>query len=127
MASPLVELMQAPDRAALEGLLAEDTRFHSPVADYQGRADVAHLLSLIASIVRDVQPTRELEDGETRATFIDAMVEDTPLQGVFLERYDDDGELVDVTLMLRPLAGLQVALGAMAAALEASPLPSTRG
>ncbi len=61
MSSPLVALLQAPDRGALDALLAEGVRFQSPVADYEGCADVAHLVSLIGTVVQVVRPTRELE------------------------------------------------------------------
>jgi hypothetical protein len=126
MPSPLIALLQAPDRDALDALLAEAVRFHSPVADYEGRADVAHLLSLIATVVHDVQPTRELEDGTAKTTFISGDVEAQPVQGVLDERYDEHGLLIDATLMLRPLATLRIAVAAMAAALDAEPLPSAR-
>jgi hypothetical protein len=126
MASPLVTLLQAPDRDALDALLADAARFHSPVADYESRADVAHLLSLIATVVGDIQPTRELEDDGSAITFFDGVVEGRPVQGVLDERYDADGRLAEATLMLRPYATLGVAIAAMAAALDAEPLPSAR-
>ena len=126
MASPLATLLQAPDRDALGALLADAARFHSPVADYEGRADVGHLLALIATVVGDIRPTRELADAMATTTFFDAAVEGRPLQGVLDERYDERGRLVEATLMLRPFATLRVAIAAMAAALEAEPLPSAR-
>ena len=125
MASPLVELMQAPDSNALGLLMAEGVRFHSPVADYEGRADVAHLLLLIADVVRDIEPSREFDAEATKVTFISGLVEERPVQGVIEERYDDRGRLAEATLMLRPLATLRMAVAAMAAALEVKPLPST--
>lgn len=48
------------------------------------------------------------------------------MQGVLDERYDEHGQLVEATLMLRPFATLRIAIAAMAAALDATPLPSTR-
>ena len=126
MASPLVTLLQAPDRDALGALLADEARFHSPVADYEGRADVAHLLALIASVVGDIRPTRALADGAATTTFFDAAVDGRALQGVLDEHYDERGRLVEATLMLRPFATLRIAIAAMAAALEKEPLPSAR-
>ena len=126
MASPLVTLLQAPDRDALGALLADEARFHSPVADYDGRADVAHLLALIASVVGDIRPTRALADGAATTTFFDAAVDGRALQGVLDERYDERGRLVEATLMPRPFATLRIAIAAMAAALEEEPLPSAR-
>ncbi|MGH3355972.1 MAG: hypothetical protein ACRDOJ_08735 [Nocardioidaceae bacterium] len=126
MTPPLVSLLQTPDPAALNALLAETVRFRSPVADYEGRADVAHLLTLIATVVDEIQPTRELEDATGKTTFIDAVVGDKPVQGVLDEHYDESGLLIEATLMLRPLSTLRIAVAAMAAALDAEPLPSAR-
>jgi len=126
MASPLIGLLQAPDRDALEALLHESVRFHSPVADYDGRQDVAHLFCLIGTVVHDIQPTRELEDETARTTFMSGVVQGNPVQGFLDEHYDEHARLVEATLMLRPLATLQIAVVAMGAALDADPLPSTR-
>jgi hypothetical protein len=126
MTSPLVAWLQAPDAEGLEALLSDAVRFHSPVTDYQGRADVAHLLGLISGVVSDVRPTRELGDGATTITCISGLVGDLPVQGVVDERYDEHGRLIDLTLMLRPLSALRVAVAAMATALAAAPLPSAR-
>ena len=106
--------------------MAEAVCFHSPVADYEGRAEVAHLLWLIASVVREVEPTRELVDGTARTSFITGVVDGQPVQGVLDEHYDQQGLLTAATLMLRPFAALRVAIAAMAAALEADPLPGAR-
>lgn len=126
MPSPLVALLQAPDRQALDALLAEAVLFHSPVADYEGRADVAHLLSLITTVLRDLQASRELVDGAASTTYITATVDARPVQGVLDEHYDGAGRLIDVTLMLRPFATVRVAIAAMAAGLASDPLPSAR-
>ena len=124
MTSPLIVLLQAPDDDGFEALVSEDVRFHSPVADYEGRAVVTHLFRLIAEVTHSVQPTREIVDGALMTSFISGLVQGEPVQGVVDERYDDDGLLVEATLMLRPLAALHVAVAAMEAALGADPLPS---
>ncbi len=124
ISSPLITLLQAPNRHALDALLADGVCFHSPVADYVGRADVAHLLWLIAMIMHDLRPTRELGDRAAKTTFVSAVIEGRPLQGVLDECYDENGLLIDATLMLRPFATLRIAIAAMAAALETAPMPS---
>lgn len=126
MSSPLITLLQDQDPDSLVALLADGVRFHSPVADYEGRADVAHLFTLIGSVLRDVETDREVEDGATRTTFFRGSAESRPLQGILDEHYDDSGRLTEATLMLRPLSSLHVAVSAMAAALAESPLPSAR-
>lgn len=126
MTSTLVTLLQQPDPAALDALLAADVNFHSPFADYAGRPDVAHLISLIATVVANVTPTRVLEDVGGRTTFIDGVVEDHELQGVLDERHGESGQVIDATLFIRPYSSLRVAMARMGTALAADPLPSTR-
>jgi hypothetical protein len=109
----------------LSGRLASDVVFHSPVATYRGRADVAHLLGTIAGVVESFEPARELTGPGTRVTFFTARVGERGADGV-LEETHEDGEAVELRLMLRPLDSLLAAVKAMGAALAADPLPSQR-
>jgi len=122
--SPIVALLQDPDRRALTELVSESVRFHSPVADYEGRRDVAHLLLLIGNVLEDLRPTRELRTSTTHTTFLEAIVSGRPIQGVFDEHHDASGRVLEATLMLRPLGVLHTAVQAMAEALDSEPLPS---
>lgn len=124
MPSPVVALLQAPDRRLLEASLSDSVRFHSPVADYEGRGDVAHLLSLIGNVLEELRQTRELRTSTSQTTFVEAVVNGRPIQGVFDEHHDAEGRLLEATLMLRPLGALRAAVAAMAQALEDEPLPS---
>ena len=126
MMQTVLSLLERPDPPTLEALLAPDVQFHSPFADYSGRADVAHLFATIATVLRDIETTRVLVDDRGRTTFLAATVDDHPLQAVLDERLDDDGRLVDSTLFIRPYSTLRVAMSRMGAALETSPLPSRR-
>jgi hypothetical protein len=105
--------------------LADDAVFHSPVATYRGRADVAHLIAKIGGVVSGVEARRTLVDGDTRVTFIDLRVGELDADGV-LEEVSSAGEIVELRLMLRPLTSVHAAVKAMGAALAADPLPSQR-
>lgn len=126
MASRLIPLLRHGDRAALARELAPCVRFHSPVADYEGLSDVAHLLWLIAAVLDDVRPTRELTEPGGVTTFISAEVNAQALDGVLDEHMDESGRVAEATLLLRPLVTLQVAIEAMREGLAADPLPSRR-
>ena len=115
MTSSVVALLQAPDRRALDASLSDSVRFHSPVADYEGRGDVAHLLSLIGNVLEELRQTRELRTATSQTTFVEAVVNGRPIQGVFDEHHDASGRVVEATLMLRPLSALRTAVAAMAA------------
>lgn len=126
MSSSIVALLQAPDRRALEESLSDSVRFHSPVADYEGRSDVAHVLSLIATVLEELRATRELETSTSLTTFLKATVNGRPIQGILDERHDQSGRLVEATLMLRPLSALRTAIEAMARKMHQKPLPGQR-
>ena len=117
MPTPLAEHLGAPDPATLERVLAPDVRFHSPVADYDDREQVRHLLTLVPGVLDEVRLDRTLRGEGEAATFLAGRVGDHAIEGVLAERYDADGRVRDVTLMLRPLAGVREAVRRMAAAL----------
>ena len=125
MPSTMLTFLGNPDPEQLRTALAEDVRFHSPVSDYSGRADVVHLFRAIGGVLESVEPARQLNHGSECTTFITGTVDDRTIEGVLDERIDDVGRVAEVTLMLRPLSALNSAVRAMRAALAASPLPSS--
>ena len=112
---------------SLPGLLAEDVIFSSPVADYHGRADAAHVLGLIACVVENVAPTAWWGNEDDAIQAFDAQVGGADIEGLLRERRDGSGELAHVTLYLRPYRTLGVAIGRMGDLLAESPLPSVAG
>jgi hypothetical protein len=106
--------------------LAEDVTFNSPVATYYGRDDVVHLLTIVSGIVEDYTVDRELSAAEETATFVTGQIAGEPVEGVVDRRFNDAGEIVEMTLMLRPLKTVMLAVELMGQALAASPLPSMR-
>ena len=126
MTSPVLQHLQAPASARATELLTDDVVFHSPVADYRGRADVAHLLTTIAAVLGELTPTRTLAGEDTVTTFLTASVEGHALDGVLDERRDAAGRVAEATLLLRPYAALRAGIAQMQARLEADPLPSRR-
>jgi hypothetical protein len=123
-ASSILPAWQSGDTGALPALLAEQATFSSPVADYRGRADAAHMLTLIAGVIENLQPTRSWQaDGETVSAFIGRAV-GRDLEGMLREQRDETGRLVQVTLFLRPYRALGVAIERMAELMAESPLPS---
>jgi hypothetical protein len=109
----------------LAGLLAEDVTFCSPVADYHGRENAAHLLGLIATVLEDVSPVRGWGGEREWLIAFTARVDDDELQGILREEHGPAGQLVRVTLFLRPYPVLRVAIAKMRQRLAESPLPRT--
>ncbi|MEU3741276.1 MULTISPECIES: hypothetical protein [unclassified Streptomyces] len=120
----------ALDRTRL--LLARDVVFHSPVADYGGRDDVAHLFAKIGQCLAGLEPLQEFtepgaggDDRQSVTTFT-ARIGEESAYGAFVQHTDVEGRLSEATLLLRPLGALKAAVSRMGEALSADPLPSRR-
>jgi len=122
--SKLLLLVQPNPETGLHAALGEDVVFHSPVRDYRGRADVAHILMTIGRVLDKIEAEREFVAERHLVTIINASYRDRRMTGVLAETSDASGRLECATLLLRPLSALLEAITAMRAALEQSPLPS---
>lgn len=100
--------------------------FHSPVAAYTGRDDVAHLLTAIAGVVRDIRVIHEFADPARSASQFTGRVDGDTAEGILMWRSDANGLVAEATLWLRPLAVLHRAVAQMRETLAHAPLPSTR-
>jgi len=123
----LVSALQRSDRETLASLLGDAVTFNSPVATYRGRDDVVHLLSIIGDVVTDLTVTGTLDDGSRTVTLLAGRVGDHAVDGALFQVAGADGELVELTLMLRPLSGLLAGVERMGKRLAAEPLPSASG
>jgi hypothetical protein len=124
--APAIGLLDAiadPASVAVKETFGDDVRFRSPYADYRGRDNVAHLVSLIRDVLTDVEPVHRLHDHAITITMFEARVAEDSVQGLLFEQHDDAGRLVDATLTIRPYAGLRAAMAAMQVRLAAAPLP----
>jgi hypothetical protein len=121
--SMILPVWQRRGTGALTDLLAEDATFSSPVADYHGRENAAHMLSLIATVVHDVAPVRAWGDERESVSAFTARTDDGELQGILREERGPAGTLVRVTLFLRPYSVLRAAIATMRQRLADAPLP----
>jgi hypothetical protein len=125
MPSKLLSPMRLGAAETLAELLTVDVEFRSPVRNYRGRDDVAHILLLIGGVLDDLDARRELAAPDMSVTVITGSHDGRCLEGVLQESYDDRGDVTTATLLLRPLGVLRGAIAAMGGALERSPLPSS--
>jgi hypothetical protein len=121
--SLILPVWQRRSTGALADLLAEDVTFSSPVTDYHGRENAAHMLSLIATVLDDVAPVRGWSDERESLSAFTARVDDGELQGMLREERGPAGTLVRVTLFLRPYPVLRAAIATMRQRLADAPLP----
>ncbi len=124
MQSQLLALLRPDDQSRPQPALSEEVVFYSPVKDYHGRADVAHILSTIGNVLDQIEAQRELAADREIVTIITASHRGEQMSGVLYETRDAAGRIERGTLLLRPLSTLRQAIAGMVAALEQSPLPS---
>ena len=108
----LIDALRARDTAALTGLLTADAVFHSPVQSYEGRDLALRVLSASAQVIDDIRVVSEFESGDEKVTFFAGTVRGSKLEGVVRELRVPEG-IREVTLMVRPLGALQVAMERM--------------
>ena len=94
------------DAEAVRELLAPDVVFHSPLTDrihFQGRDEVAALHRDIFAVLVDLETADPLASGDTGAFSFSARVRGSELEAVVLVRVNDQGQIDDLKVFLRPL------------------------
>ena len=99
-----------PDRAL--SALAPDVVFNSPVSfrPFEGRATVSAVLKAVFEVFEDFRYLAEMPGDEVHGLLFQARVGDKSIQGVDLFRVNDDGQIAELTVMVRPASAL-MALG----------------
>ncbi len=107
-------MLATADLKALPELLAPDAVFRSPMAHtpYPGAPVVSMILNTVFRVFEDFQYHRELAsaDGHNVVLEFSARVGDKQLKGIDLIRFNEQGQIIEFEVMVRPLSGLQ-ALG----------------
>ena len=116
---PFAEAVLAGDHEAALDTLAEEIEFRSPAVHkpYRGRDVVAPILAAVATVFENFRYTAEWRDGSTTILFFEANVGDRDLQGIDILEDGLDGKVAKLTVMIRPLSGLQAVSAAMLARL----------
>ncbi|MDQ6811194.1 MAG: nuclear transport factor 2 family protein [Actinomycetota bacterium] len=120
--------VESKDLDAAVELFAADIVFHSPVTfhPFIGRDTVTRLLREVVEVFEDFRYTGELQGDGCVALIFRAAVGGREIEGLDLLRMDEQGLIVDFTVMLRPMSGLvpfAQAMGerALAAGLQTTP------
>ena len=102
------------DLESLPDLLAPDAVFRSPMAHtpYPGAPVVSMILNTVITVFEDFAYHRELAsaDGLNVMLEFSARVGEKQLKGIDMIRFNEQGQIVEFEVMVRPLSGLQ-ALG----------------
>jgi hypothetical protein len=119
MSSPLVDHLMNATPADLPSLLADDVRFASPFAEYEGRDAIARLFTVMPAVFDELALVRELRgDDREVAAVLHGRIGDEPVDVIVDERYASDGRVSEAMLLTRPLAGTKAAIRRMGVLLE---------
>ena len=119
----------AKDPAMLDDLLADEVVFRSPAIfkPQEGKALTALYLRCAMTVLGPTlhytdEWSHSDDDGSGRAVLeFSAEVEGMLVHGVDMIRWNADGRIVEFTVMVRPMRGLQGLMEQMAAALASAP------
>jgi len=113
---------EAKDFAAGEHLFAPDVTFRSPVVykSYEGREALKLLLGAVVQVFEDFRYVEQVETGNTAVLQFEARVGEKSLQGVDILKFDDEGAITELTVMVRPMSGVHALAEAMQRMLESA-------
>ena len=121
LSDPFRAAVEAEDPDALTDALAHDVVFRSPAVfkPYEGKAVVSAILVQGAmKVFEDFRYTDQLEGPDVATLVFRARVGDRELDGLDLLRFDADGKVGELTVMVRPMSGLNALAEAMARRFE---------
>ncbi len=110
------QAVEAGDVGAMIDAFAQDAVLNSPVSfrPFRGRKAVGALLYVLMEVFEDFRYTDEYQSADGgRALLFGARVGDRELQGVDLLSFDADGLIRELTVLVRPLSGLQALMAAV--------------
>ena len=104
-------MIDTREMSLLDELLAEDVVFYSPVAfnPYPGKAVVSFILQNVIQVFENFIYHREFisEDGHNVVLEFSANVGEAKLKGIDMIRFNDQGQIVEFEVMIRPKRGLE--------------------
>ena len=113
--------IKARDPEALTDALADDVVFRSPVVfrAYEGKPVVSAILTEGAmKVFEDFHYVERFEKGDAAALIFKARVDDREVDGLDLLRFDAEGKVAELTVMVRPMSGLNAVAEAMGRQFE---------
>lgn len=123
MSHPFRTAVEAWDFDAIQGLLAEDVVFRSPVAfkPYHGRPMVSAILQGVSRVFEDFRYEREIgaEGAADHVLEFRARVGEVDVHGVDILTTGEDGLITALTVMVRPLSASNAVAAAMKIQFEA--------
>jgi hypothetical protein len=120
--SPFRAAVESKDFSLVEATLAADVVFRSPVvfAPIVGRDAVAGLLRIVGEVLApELTYAWQVHDGDREVLNFVSRVGQREVEGVDLLRYDADGLVCELVVMMRPASALTAVQVAVASRLAA--------
>ena len=113
---------EAKDFESGRDLFAEDVVFRSPFVHtpYEGVDALGFLLGHVVQVFEDFRCIAHVETGDVAVLQFEANVGDRELQGVDILKFNDEGKISEMTVMVRPASGLEALGGEMGRRIEAA-------
>ena len=107
---------ESGDAGAVAELLAPDVVFHSPMTErirFEGKEEVAALHRDIFAVLEDLNTTEPLARGDTRSFSFRARVRGVELEAINLVRFNEQAQIIEFNVFVRPLPGLATLFAAL--------------
>ena len=115
-------VVESRDPAGMEGLLAEEAVFHSPVihTPQRGKAIVTMYLAAAMNVLGDAgfRYVREVVGDRDAVLEFTANIDGIHINGVDMIHWNADGRIDDFKVMIRPLKAVNLLHGMMVQVLE---------
>jgi hypothetical protein len=104
------------DADAVAELLAPNVVFHSPMTErirFEGKDEIAALHRDIFAVLDDISTAEPLTNGDTGSFSFRARVRGVELEAMNLVRCNESGQIVELTVFVRPLPALATLFAAL--------------
>lgn len=113
---------EAKDFESGRDLFTEDVVFRSPFVHtpYEGIDALGFLLGHVVEVFEDFRYIAHVETDDVAVLQFEARVGEKELQGVDILKFNDEGKICEMTVMIRPASGLEAVGMAMKSRIEAA-------
>jgi SnoaL-like protein len=121
--SPYRAAIDAHDPEALAAACSPDLVFHSPITStirFEGRAEVENLYRSVLEVYDEQHCVAEYASGDTLVVHLHARIGRQELDEVQILRLNDEGQVQDIRMYVRPLPGLTLLAATLAPRLAPS-------
>lgn len=121
--SPYRAAIDAQDPEALAAACAPDLVFHSPITStihFEGPAEMANLYRTVLEVYEEQRCIGEFGADDTRLIHLRARIGRQELDEVQILRLNEQGQVREITMYVRPLPGLTLLAAALAPRLARS-------